>query len=92
LHEDHNIKYFTPRIRFIKYGETLTWINKDSESHHLISGDMDNDKPDGILNSGEISSHKSYTKKVEAAIGFISYFCVIYPAERGFIIINDTLR
>ena len=29
MHEDHNIKYFTPRVESIKYGETITWINKD---------------------------------------------------------------
>ncbi len=34
MHEDQNIKYFIPRIELIKYGESITWINKDSEPHH----------------------------------------------------------
>ncbi|HEX5185714.1 MAG TPA: adenylate/guanylate cyclase domain-containing protein [Nitrososphaeraceae archaeon] len=89
MHEDHNIKYFTPRVEYIKYGETITWINKDSESHHLISGDIDNGKPDGIINSGEIIPQKYYTKKFDTSHGLIRYYCVIHPAEQGFIIIND---
>lgn len=91
MHEDHNIKYFAPRVELIKYGETITWINKDSESHHLISGDIENGKPDGIFNSGEISPQKYYTKKFDTSIGLIRYYCVMHPAERGFIIINDVL-
>ena len=91
MHEDHNIKYFTPRVESIKYGETITWINKDSESHHLISGNIQNGKPDGIFNSGEILSQKYYTKKFDTPIGLISYYCVMHPAERGFIIINELL-
>jgi plastocyanin len=89
MHEDHNIKYFTPRVEYIKYGETITWINKDSESHHLISGDIENGKPDGIFNSGEILLQKYYTKKFDTSNGFIHYYCVIHPAEQGFIIISD---
>lgn len=91
MHEDHNIKYFTPRIELIKYGETITWINKDSESHHLISGDMENGKPDGIFNSGIIQPQKSYSNKFNVPTGLIRYYCVVHPAERGFIIIHDQI-
>jgi plastocyanin len=91
MHEDHNIKYFIPRIVSIKCGETITWINKDSESHHLISEDIESGKPDGIFNSGIIPPRKYYSKKFDASIGLIRYYCVIHPAERGFIIINDML-
>jgi class 3 adenylate cyclase/plastocyanin len=90
MHEEHNIKYFTPRVQSVQYGETITWINKDSESHHLISGDIESGKPDGIFNSGEISPQKDYTKKFDIKTEVIRYYCVIHPAERGFIIINDT--
>ena len=91
MYEDHNIKYFIPRIESIKYGEIITWINKDSEPHHLISGDIENDKPDGIFNSGIIHPKKCYSKKFDISTGLIDYYCVIHPAERGFIIINNTL-
>ena len=87
MHEDHNIKYFIPRIELIKYGETITWINKDSESHHLISGDIESGKPDGIFNSGIILPQKSYSKNFDVSTGLIRYYCVVHPAERGFIII-----
>jgi len=89
MHEDHNIKYFTPRVEFIQYGETITWINKDSESHHLISGDIESGKPDSIFNSGKISPQKYYTKKFDIQTALIRYYCVMHPAERGFIIVND---
>ena len=91
MHEEHNIKYFTPRIEFIKNGETITWINKDSVPHHLISGDIEYGKPDGIFNSGMIPPRKYYSKTFDTPTGLIRYYCVIHPAERGFIIINDML-
>ena len=64
MHEDHNIKYFTPRIKSIKYRETITWINNDSKSHHLISGDIENGKPDGLFNSGMIQPPEMLLKEI----------------------------
>lgn len=89
MHEDHNIKQFTSRIESINYGETITWINNDSEFHHLISGDIEYGKPDGIFNSGIIQPQKCYSKKFDTLAGLVRYCCVMHPAERGFIIIND---
>lgn len=91
MHEVHNIKYFTPRIVSIKDGQSISWINKDSESHHLISGDIENGKPDGIFNSEIIRPQKCYSKKFDASSGLIRYYCVIHPAEQGFIVINKTI-
>ena len=91
MHEVHNIKYFTPRIVSIKDGETISWINKDSGSHHLISGDIENGKPDGIFNSEIIQSQKCYSKKYDVPSRLIRYYCVIHPAEQGFIVINRTI-
>ena len=91
MHEDHNIKYFTKRIKSIKDRETITWINNDSKSHHLISGDIENGKPDGILNSEMIQPQKCYSKKFDSSTGLICYYCVIHHAEQGFIIINETI-
>lgn len=60
------------------------WVNKDSEPHHLISEDIENDKPDGIFNSGIIHPKKCYSKKFDIYTGLIDYYCVIHPAEWGF--------
>ncbi|HKO40130.1 MAG TPA: hypothetical protein VJU85_02635, partial [Nitrososphaeraceae archaeon] len=60
---------------------------KDSESHHLISGDIESGKPDGIFNSGIIQPQKCYSKNFDVSTGLIRYYCVVHPAERGFIII-----
>jgi hypothetical protein len=91
MHEDHNIKYFIPRVESIKNGEIITWVNKDSKPHHLISGDIVNGKPDGIFNTGIIHPKKCYSKKFDISTGLIDYYCVIHPAERGIIIVNNTL-
>lgn len=89
ISEFSNIKYFTPKLIHIKNGQIIKWINKDSTPHHLISGDPEEGRPDGILNTDSIIPGEVYSKKFEATIGLIKYYCVLHPAERGFIIIYD---
>lgn len=89
ISEFSNIKYFTPKLIHIKNGQIIKAINKDSTPHHLISGDPEEGRPDGILNTDSIIPGEVYSKKFEATIGLIKYYCVLHPAERGFIIIYD---
>ncbi len=89
ISEFSNIKYFTPKLIHIKNGQIIKWINKDSTPHHLISGDPEEGRPDGILNTDSIIPGEVYSKKFESTIGLIKYYCVLHPAERGFIIIYD---
>jgi len=44
-----------------------------------------------FLTAGIIHPKKCYSKKFNTSTGLIDYYCVIHPAERGFIIINNTL-
>lgn len=88
MFEISNIKYFIPRVIKIDDGDTVYWINRDSVSHHLVSGNVDEGKPDGIFNTMEILSQSSFSKKIENADGIIHYYCVIHPSERGSIIVN----
>ena len=89
IREFSNMKYFTPKLIDIKNGQIIKWINKDSTTHHLISGDAEECRPDGILNTDAIKPGEIYSKKFDTAIGLIKYYCVLHPAERGYIIIYD---
>ena len=91
MFEFSHIKYFIPKIINIKNGHTIKWINKDSICHHLVSGNVEEAKPDGILNTGIIEVGKSYSKIFDISIGLINYYCVLHPAERGAIMIYDQL-
>lgn len=88
MNEISNIKYFVPRIIHINEGDILSWINKDSVSHYLVSGNVDEGKPDGILNTKEIPPEQSFSQKIDEFTGIIHYYCIIHPAERGSIIVN----
>jgi plastocyanin len=48
IHKSSYVKYFTPRFIKIQTGQTNTWINRDSESHELVSGNAEHGRPDGI--------------------------------------------
>jgi hypothetical protein len=57
-----NVKYFAPRFVKLRTGQTNTWVNRDSESHELVSGNAEYGRPDGILNTGIIELGKSFLK------------------------------
>ncbi len=38
-----------------------------------------------------IQPQKCYSKKFDAPSGLIRYYCVIHPAEQGFIVFNKTI-
>lgn len=88
MNEISNIKYFLPRLIYINEGDVVHWINKDSVSHHLVSGNVDKGKPDGIFNSKEILPEKTFSKKIDNFNGLLHYYCVVHPAERGSIIVK----
>ena len=56
-----NIKYFAPRFIKIRTGQINTWVNRDSEPHELVSGNVDYGRPDGILNTGIIEPGESFS-------------------------------
>lgn len=92
MYEVSNIKYFVPKLINIRRGDTIHWINRDSATHHLISGNVDEGKPDGIFNSMAILPQNSFSKKIDDVEGIINYYCVIHPSERGCIIVNETQK
>jgi plastocyanin len=36
-----NFKYFAPRLIKLETGQTNTWVNRDGESHELVSGNTE---------------------------------------------------
>jgi class 3 adenylate cyclase/plastocyanin len=90
IHKSSYVKYFTPRFIKMQIGQTNTWINRDSESHELVSGNAEHGRPDDILNTGIIESGKSFSKRFDISIpSSIPYFCIKHPEERGTIIIYN---
>jgi len=89
MFEFSHIKYFIPKIINIQNEQTIKWINKDSICHHLVSGNVEEGKTDGILNTGIIESGNSFSKTFDSSKGLINYYCVLHPAERGAIMIYD---
>jgi hypothetical protein len=63
-------------------------VNRDDDSHELVSGNAEHGRPDGILNTGIIESCKSISKKFEINnTTSILYFCLRHPEESGAIVI-----
>ena len=82
-------KYFHPRFAKILPGQEIRWINHDTRSHRLVSGNPDTLISDGLFDTGEIlvgqaSSIQFNTSKKTMSI---PYFCFLHPNERGSVII-----
>jgi plastocyanin len=66
---------YNPGQTKVNIGETVTWINKDSNRHTATSNDRTFDS--GILREGEAFS---FTFEKE---GDITYFCTLHPSMVG---------
>lgn len=76
--EPGSVKYFSVDPVVITPGTTVTWINKDSVPHTLVSGVKSFspgklNKPDGKMNTGPIAPGQSYSTKIEES-GIIRFF------------------
>lgn len=72
---------FTPASLTVKKGTTVTWTNKDSIGHNVVS---DEDAPEGgppktadLLGQGEVFSFTFNT------VGTFGYHCVPHPFMQG---------
>ena len=76
---------FEPRfIRINKY-DTITWINKDHNTHTATSGDPDSVTIDNIFDTGFIPPGKTRTITLSKVKDSIPFFCALHPWERGII-------
>lgn len=79
-------KAFSPNPIEVKVGGTVTWTNKDTQAHTVVSGTGSTDPNKGkmfdsglttLIQPGKTFSHTFTTK------GDIPYFCQIHPAMVG---------
>lgn len=66
---------FNPNSLTVKVGTTVTWVNKDSTTHTVIS---DN----GAFTSGDLSPGSNYTYTFNNT-GTYPYHCSIHPSMTG---------
>jgi len=79
-------KAFSPNPINVKVGGTVTWTNKDTQAHTVVSGTGSTDPNKGkVFDSGLttlIQPGKSFSHTFTAA-GTIPYFCQIHPSMVG---------
>ena len=87
-------KAFSPNPVNIKVGDTVTWINDDSQFHTVVSGnpsgggdigkvfDSGLSGPTALTTKGKTFSHK-FTEK-----GEFPYFCQLHPTMVGKVIVS----
>jgi class 3 adenylate cyclase/plastocyanin len=82
-------KYFHPRFAKILPGQEMRWINHDTRSHRLVSGNPDTLISDGIFDTGEILVGQASSIQLNSSqrTRSISYFCFLHPNERGTVVI-----
>lgn len=72
---------FSPKTVTVPVGATVTWTNRDSAPHAVVSADNQFNKSP-VLNTG-----RSFSNTFETA-GAYSYFCSIHPRMTGKVIVN----
>lgn len=77
--------YFEPRIVKIVKGESITWINRDTKVHNLISGDANSTLQSPFFQTGSMLPGESTTVKIDSNQQSIPYYCTMHPSERGVI-------
>jgi class 3 adenylate cyclase/plastocyanin len=82
-------KYFHPRFAKVLPGQEMRWINHDTRSHRLVSGNPDTLISDGIFDTGEILVRQASSIQLNnyQRTRSISYFCILHPNERGTVVI-----
>lgn len=72
---------FVPTELTISVGDTVTWENKDSASHTILSDSGTE------ISSGSLSMGQTYAHTFNAA-GIFSYHCSIHPSMKAKIIVQ----
>ena len=81
------VTYFEPRVIKILSGMSITWMNRDTKTHRLTSGNADSLLPTEFFHTDDIIGGESTTVKIESNQPAIPYYCSLHPAERGLIAI-----
>jgi class 3 adenylate cyclase len=81
------VMYFEPRVVKILNGMSITWMNRDTKTHRLTSGNADSLLSTGFFYTDGIPQGESKTVRIESNQPAIPYYCSLHPAERGLIVI-----
>jgi len=72
---------FNPSTLNVKVGTTVTWINNDTVTHHVVSDS-------GLFDSGDLSNGMSYNYTFNQT-GSYPYHCSIHPSMTGTIVVTN---
>lgn len=73
---------FNPSTLYVQNGTTVTWINKDSVTHRVVSNS-------GLFDSGNLTTGMSYNYTFNSS-GSYPYHDLINPAMTGTVVVNST--
>ena len=91
--------WYDPRELTIKQGDTVTWVNDDTEPHTVTSGigggiqsvqTGEKGAPDGIFDSDFFGSGKSWSYTFEKS-GTYAYFCIIHPWMEAVVVVDPAI-
>lgn len=71
---------FSPATLNVQVGTTVTWLNKDSTIHRVVSDS-------GAFDSGDLTNGQSYNFTFSQA-GSFPYHCSIHPSMKGTIVVS----
>jgi plastocyanin len=71
---------FNPSTLNVQVGTTVTWINKDNITHHVVSDS-------GVFDSGNLTNGMSYNYTFNQT-GSFPYHCSIHPSMTGTIVVS----
>ena len=92
-------QWYSPSKILIGQNNTVTWINKDTESHTVTSGtgegleSLVNQKKgtkNGIFDSGVLLPRSNWTHQFENP-GVFTYFCSLHPWMEGTIVVKKAV-
>jgi len=92
--------WYVPGNLAVKQGDSVTWMNNDSEPHSVTSGTGggivsahtgEEGKPDGIFDSGFFDSGESWSFTFDRP-GTYAYFCTIHPWMEGVVTVETFTR
>ncbi len=73
---------FNPATLNVQVGTVVTWLNKDSTTHRVVSDS-------GAFDSGDLTNGQSYNFTFSQA-GSFPYHCPIHPSMKGTIVVSTS--
>lgn len=83
----NNLRYFDPRFITIQTGETIEWLNDDTNKHLILSHKFG--QPTDLLRIGPITPGEAQSRTIDYGVPRIDYLCSLHPEERGTIVILE---